>query len=83
MRDPAEDLAAAWLLLPDDGVDALYAAYRPAADDAMMPRARGRVAVRALRGVHVGDNGDHGRPRGKLSRGPTAHAALRQLAATA
>ncbi|QLQ35434.1 aminoglycoside phosphotransferase family protein [Micromonospora robiginosa] len=80
--DPAYDLAAGWLLLPDGAVDDVLAAYRPGADAATRRRARGWAAARALGGVLIGDNGVHGRPGGKPTWGPPAHAALRRLVAT-
>ena len=80
--DPAYDLAAAWLLLPDDGTDHFHAAYRPTPDTATLRRARGWAMARALGGILIGDDGVHGRPGGKPTWGPPAHAALRRLTAT-
>ncbi|KPI30538.1 aminoglycoside phosphotransferase [Actinobacteria bacterium OK074] len=77
--DPACDLAAPWILLPDGAVDRCYAAYRPTADAATLRRARGWAVLRALAGIHIGDAGDQGRPGGKSTWGPPAHAALRRL----
>lgn len=79
--DPAYDLAAAWLLLPD-GIDHVHEAYEPAPDPATLRRARGWATARALHGILIGDNGVHGRPGGKPSWGPPAHTALRRLTAT-
>ncbi|WP_433605933.1 aminoglycoside phosphotransferase family protein [Dactylosporangium sp. CA-139114] len=81
--DPAYDLAAAWLLLPDDTVEHFYAAYRPAADPATRRRARGCALGRALAGMLIGDAGVHGEPGGKATWGPPARAALHRLIATA
>ncbi|MFI1651472.1 phosphotransferase [Streptomyces avidinii] len=81
--DPACDLAAPWALLPDGAVDRFHAAYRPAADAATLRRARGWAVLRALGGILVGEAGVHGRPGGKATWGPPAHAALRRLVATA
>jgi aminoglycoside phosphotransferase (APT) family kinase protein len=96
--DPAWDLAASWILLPADAADRFYAAYRPAAnaangsgradsadgaDAATRRRARGLAAVKAVVGILIGDAGDHGRPGGKPTWGPPAHAALRRLTADA
>jgi aminoglycoside phosphotransferase (APT) family kinase protein len=50
--DPAYDLAAGWLLLPDDTIDRFYAAYQPTPDAATMRRACGWAMVRALGGPH-------------------------------
>jgi aminoglycoside phosphotransferase (APT) family kinase protein len=80
--DPAYDLSAAWLLLPDGGAGDFYAAYRPAADPATMRRARGWAMARALSGILIGDAGVHGRPGGKPTWGPPGQAALRRLVAT-
>ncbi|BCJ68378.1 hypothetical protein GCM10009779_49640 [Polymorphospora rubra] len=80
--DPAYDLAAGWLLLPDDTIDHFYAAYQPTPDAATMRRARGWAMARALSGILIGDAGVHGRPGGKPTRGPPAHAALQRLIAT-
>ncbi|GHJ16244.1 aminoglycoside phosphotransferase family protein [Micromonospora sp. AKA38] len=79
--DPAYDLAAGWLLLPDEAVHQFHSAYRPAPDAATVRRARGWAAARALGGILIGDNGVHGRPGGKTTWGPPAHAALRRLTA--
>jgi aminoglycoside phosphotransferase (APT) family kinase protein len=80
--DPAYDLAAGWLLLPDNAVDAFHAAYRPVPDAATLRRARGWAMARALGGILIGDNGVHGRPGGKPTWGPPAQAALRRLVTT-
>jgi aminoglycoside phosphotransferase (APT) family kinase protein len=81
--DPACDLAAAWILLPDGAADLFYATYRPTPDAATLRRARGWAVWRALGGIHIGDAGVHGRPGGKATWGPPAQAALRRLTATA
>ncbi|MBO1416592.1 aminoglycoside phosphotransferase family protein [Streptomyces sp. FH025] len=81
--DPACDLAAAWTLLPDGAADRFHEAYQPTADAATVRRARGWAVLRALVCVLVGDAGVHGRPGGKPTWGPPAHAALRRLIATA
>ncbi|WP_242909828.1 phosphotransferase [Actinomadura terrae] len=81
--DPAFDLAAAWILLPDpDAIDRFHAAYRPAPDTATLRRARGWAAGRALALLQVGDAGVHGRPGGKPTWGPPARASLLHLTAT-
>lgn len=77
--DPAYDLSAAWLLLPDGAVGDFHDAYRPAADPATRRRARGWAMARALSGLIIGDNGVHGRSGGKATWGPPAAAALRRL----
>ncbi|MFE3196020.1 aminoglycoside phosphotransferase family protein [Nocardia sp. NPDC059240] len=80
--DPACDLAAAWIVLPDGGVDLFYDAYRQVADSATRRRARGNALGRALAGILIGDAGVHGRPGGKPTWGPPGHAALRRLIET-
>ncbi len=81
--DPAYDLAAAWLLLPVDAIDQFHAAYQPTPDTAMIRRARGWAAARALGSVLIGDDGDNGRPGGKSTWGPPARRALHRLITTA
>ncbi|MBM9437008.1 aminoglycoside phosphotransferase family protein [Actinacidiphila bryophytorum] len=77
--DPAVDLAAAWILLPDGAADLFHRAYRPAPDPATLRRARGWAVGRALACLHIADAGRHGRPGGKPSWGPPAGASLRRL----
>ncbi|MFF2508210.1 aminoglycoside phosphotransferase family protein [Streptomyces sp. NPDC058067] len=79
--DPACDLAAAWTLLPDGAADVFHKAYRPTPDAATLRRARGWAVLRALGAIHIADAGVHGRPGGKTTWGPPAHAALRRLTA--
>ncbi|UWE10517.1 phosphotransferase [Actinacidiphila bryophytorum] len=80
--DPAIDLAAAWILLPDGAADLFHRAYGgPARDAATLRRARGWAVGRALACLHIADAGRHGRPGGKPSWGPPAAACLRRLTA--
>ncbi|MFF2131179.1 aminoglycoside phosphotransferase family protein [Streptomyces olivochromogenes] len=81
--DPACDLAAAWVLLPDGAADRFHDAYRPAPDAPTLRRARGWAVQQALGGILIGEAGLHGRPGGKPTWGPPAHAALRRLTAQA
>lgn len=81
--DPACDLAAAWILLPDGARDRFHESYRPSPDAATLRRARGWAVLRALAGMHIGDAGVHGRPGGKATWGPPAHAALQRLVESA
>jgi len=76
--DPAWDLAAAWILLPDDAVDRFHDAYAP--DAATVRRARGFAVGRALACLFIADDAG---PGGKPTWGPPAEASLRRLAATA
>ncbi|AVH60549.1 MULTISPECIES: aminoglycoside phosphotransferase family protein [Streptomyces] len=81
--DPACDLAAAWALLPDGAADRFHDAYQPIPDAATLRRARGWAVLRALSGILIGEAGVRGRPGGKPTWGPPAHAALRRLIAAA
>jgi aminoglycoside phosphotransferase (APT) family kinase protein len=81
--DPAFDLAAAWLLLPDGAADLFHQAYRATLDAATLRRARGWAVLRALACLHIADAGVHGRPGGKPTWGPPAEASLRRLTAPA
>ncbi len=81
--DPACDLAASWVLLPDGAADRFHSAYQPPSHSATLRRARGWAVLQALTGILVAEAGVHGRPGGKPTWGPPAHAALRRLVATA
>ncbi|MFF0249083.1 hypothetical protein ACWEU6_08235 [Streptosporangium sandarakinum] len=78
-RDPGS--VTTWV--PGEAADRFYGAYQPAPGAATLRRARGWAVIRALAGLHVGDAGVHGRPGGKATWGPPAHAVLRRLIATA
>ncbi|MBO2451865.1 aminoglycoside phosphotransferase family protein [Actinomadura barringtoniae] len=80
--DPSIDLAAAWTLLPDETREAFHAAYQPPPDPAILRRARGWAAGRALAGILIGEAGRQGRPGGKPTWGPPAQAALHRLTTT-
>lgn len=80
--DPACDLAACWMLLPDGVIDRFHRSYSPTVDAATLRRARGWALVKALVCALVGDAGVHGRPGGKATWGPPAAAALQRLTAT-
>jgi aminoglycoside phosphotransferase (APT) family kinase protein len=80
--DPACDLAACWMLLPDGSIDRFHRSYSSAADAATLRRARGWALCRALACLVIGDNGVRGRPGGKPTWGPPADAALQRLTAT-
>src|SRR5207247_811474 len=67
--DPATDLAAAWVLLPDGAGDRFFDVYEMA-DDAMISRARGWAVRQALGLIAVGNAGDKGLPGGKPTWGP-------------
>ncbi|MET7613615.1 aminoglycoside phosphotransferase family protein [Streptomyces seoulensis] len=77
--DPAYDLAAAWILLPDGAQDRFHAAYRPTPAPATLRRARGWAVLRALASLRIGHAGEEGRPGGKPTWGPPGRASLRRL----
>ncbi|QCD58826.1 aminoglycoside phosphotransferase family protein [Streptomyces hawaiiensis] len=81
--DPACDLAAAWILLPDGAADRFFRACRPTPDPATLRRARGWALLRAVTCLLIAEAGDQGRPGGKPTWGPPAEAALHRLVATA
>lgn len=83
--DPACDLAAAWILLPDGLIDRFYHAYAPKIDidAATRRRACGWALCKALVCLIIGDDGIHGRPGGKTTWGPPAKASLQRLIAKA
>ena len=79
--DPACDLAACWMVLPDGVTDLFHQRYSSATDEATMRRARGWAVVKALACILIGDAGVHRRPGGKATWGPPAAAALQRLTA--
>lgn len=77
--DPALDLAAAWILLPDaEAIERFRAASPRASDEATWRRARGWAVWRALGCLLVAASGP---PGGKPTWGPPALASLRRLTA--
>lgn len=78
--DPALDVAACWILLPDhEAIERFRAAYPPAADDATWRRARGWAVWRAQGSLGIAMAGP---PGGKPSWGPPALASLQRLTAS-
>ncbi|GLZ79583.1 hypothetical protein Afil01_43900 [Actinorhabdospora filicis] len=73
--DPAWDLAAAWLLLPEGTAARFFDAYAQA-DEGTIRRARGLAAMKSLFLMLMGQNGDRGLPGGKPHWGPVGRAAL-------
>jgi aminoglycoside phosphotransferase (APT) family kinase protein len=73
--DPANDLAAAWILLPAGTASRFFSAYERA-DEATIARARGWAVLRALVLIHIGQNGRLGLPGGKPTWEPAGRAAL-------
>ncbi|WP_328583107.1 aminoglycoside phosphotransferase family protein [Streptomyces sp. NBC_00370] len=80
--DPAVDLAAAWVLLPEGAAARLFDAY-PHTDDALIRRARGLAAAKCLFLIQMGRNGELGLPGGKPGWGPVGHRALARVLAPA
>lgn len=79
--DPANDLSAAWILLPAGAASRFFDAYERA-DEATIARARGWAVLRALVLISIGRNGRLGLPGGKPTWEPAGRAALeRALAA--
>ena len=62
--DPAADLAAAWVLLPDGAAAPFFDTYADV-DDATIRRARGHAVLKSLFLMLMGQNGDRGLPGGK------------------
>ncbi|WP_042392085.1 aminoglycoside phosphotransferase family protein [Streptacidiphilus carbonis] len=78
--DPATDLGAAWLLLPEGAAAGFLDTYA-VADEASVRRARG-WALRACLGLlSVGRAGELGLPGGKPSWGPAGQAAVERVLA--
>ncbi|TCC39281.1 aminoglycoside phosphotransferase family protein [Kribbella sindirgiensis] len=73
--DPANDLAAAWILLPEP--ERFLDAY--GADEATVRRARGWAVTRALFLIAMGINGEKGIPGGKTHWGPIGREALDRI----
>jgi aminoglycoside phosphotransferase (APT) family kinase protein len=73
--DPATDLSAAWILLPDGAASRFLDACRHA-DEATVTRARGWAILRALGLIGIGRNGRLGRPGGKPTWEPAGYATL-------
>ena len=73
--DPAWDLVAAWLLLPEGGASRFFDSYTQA-DEAAVRRARGLAAMKSLFLMLMGQNGDRGLPCGKPNWGPAGRSAL-------
>ncbi len=76
--DPAWDLAAAWLLLPEGGASRFFDSYARV-DEATVRRARGLAAMKSLFLMLMGQNGDRGLPGGKPNWGPAGRSALHRV----
>jgi aminoglycoside phosphotransferase (APT) family kinase protein len=78
--DPAADLAAAWVLLPDGGAEACFAHY-PLISESLIRRSRGWAIIRALLQIEVGYSGEMGWAGGKANWKPFGEATLLRLLA--
>ncbi|MEU5157180.1 aminoglycoside phosphotransferase family protein [Glycomyces sp. NPDC021274] len=76
--DPAVDLAAAWILLPDGAAERFFNAYK-AAEDSTILRARGRALIKTLVLRDIGIAGERGQLGGKPTWKPAAEAALARI----
>lgn len=78
--DPAADLAAAWILLPEGAAARFFDAYG-GADEAAVRRSRGSALLKSLVLIEIGHAGDMGRPGGKPTWRPAGEAAIERLLA--
>lgn len=78
--DPATDLAAAWVLLPDGEAKRLFELYSRA-DEHTVRRARGWAVRQSLMLVSVGLAGDRGLPGGKPTWRPAGQKAIARVLA--
>ena len=76
--DPAYDLAAAWILLPDGAAEPFFSAYK-ATEASTIPRARARALIKALVLLDIGLAGERGQPGGKPTWKPAGEAALARI----
>lgn len=73
--DPAWDLVAAWLLLPDGAASRFFDVYAQA-DEGTIRRTRGLAVLKSLFLILMGQNGERSLPGGKPTWGPAGRAAL-------
>lgn len=78
--DPATDLSAAWILLPEGAAKLCLDAY-PDTDEAMVRRARGWALIKAFGLLHVGHAGEQGWTGGKPTWKPAGEATIARLLA--
>ncbi|MFX0576812.1 phosphotransferase [Nocardia nepalensis] len=79
--DPATDLAAAWLLLPDGAAEPFFDAYSTA-DRATIRRARGWALLRGLSLIDIGRAWERGLPCGQQTWAPLGRAAIERVLAS-
>ncbi|WP_030692891.1 aminoglycoside phosphotransferase family protein [Streptomyces globisporus] len=80
--DPATDLSAAWVLLPEGAGPRFFEAYARV-DGATVRRARGWALLRAAGLIAIGRAGERGLPGGKPAWGPAGRAALARVLTSA
>lgn len=80
--DPAADLAAAWMLLPEGAAGRFFDTYADA-DEAAIRRARGWAVLRGMGLIAIGRAGDLGLPGGKVTWGPAGRATIDRVLASA
>lgn len=78
--DPALDLAAAWVLLPEGAAARCFEVY--GADKDTIRRARGRALVKSLVLIEIGHAGEMGWTGGKPTWKPAGEAALERVLAS-
>ncbi|MEU7144693.1 aminoglycoside phosphotransferase family protein [Nocardia sp. NPDC046473] len=78
--DPANDLAAAWLLLPSGGAARFFDTYA-IGDTAMVRRARGWAVLHAASLISIGQAWDRGLPGGQPTWGRAGRVALERVLA--
>ncbi|NUT40924.1 MAG: phosphotransferase [Thermoactinospora sp.] len=76
--DPAWDLAAAWVLLPEGAASRFFDRYG-VADEGAIRRARGLAVLKGLFLMLMGQNGERGLPGGKAHWGPVGRAGLERV----
>ena len=79
--DPATDLAAAWLILPEGAHRRFLDAY-DGADEGMIRRARGWALLRGLSLIGIGHAWDRGLPGGKPTWGRAGRATIDRVLAS-
>jgi aminoglycoside phosphotransferase (APT) family kinase protein len=76
--DPATDLSAAWILLPEGSADRFFDAYGPV-DPATYLRAQAWAVLRAFHLIYIGWRNTEGLPGGKQTWGPAGLATLERV----
>jgi aminoglycoside phosphotransferase (APT) family kinase protein len=80
--DPATDLSAAWMLLPEGAATRFLTVYADA-DEATVRRAKGWAVLRGMGLIGIGRAGELGLPGGKVTWGPAGRSAIGRVLASA